>query len=269
MSITMFRATSFVQAFSAVNNVSVAFSKPLLTTIILTVPYSNHWRNQTASHSCFFAVISEFKKPEDWPKALALLQVAETTLYLIAAIVIYVYAGPDAPSPALSAAHSIVMRKVIWAIAIPTIVIAGVVYAHVAARYVFVRMFRGTKHMERRTKLSTAAWVLITFSIWVVAMIIASSIPVFNSLLSLVGALFVSWFSYGLPGLFWLWMYRGRWFTNHSQNISFAANVTLVITGFMLCVLGLWSSTVLIINDDERKPWSCMTNAAEAPPEFA
>jgi hypothetical protein len=78
------------------------------------------------------------------------------------------------------------------------IVIAGVIYAHVAAKYIYVRIFRGTKHMSKRTWLSVGSWVGIVLVLWVIAWIIAESIPVFNDLLSLISALFASWFTYGL-----------------------------------------------------------------------
>jgi hypothetical protein len=51
---------------------------------------------------------------------LILLQSFDMVLYMVTAIVIYVYVGPDVPSPALSAAGSGVVRKVIWGIAIPS-----------------------------------------------------------------------------------------------------------------------------------------------------
>ena len=242
----------------------------LLSPLVSLIPPSTNIRIQhtvanrrPASHSCFFSVIREFKKPEDWPKALALLQIADTTLYLIAAIVIYVYVGPNVPSPALSASNSQVMRKAIWGVAIPTIVIAGVIYSHVAAKYIFVRLFRNTRHMERRTKLSTIVWIGVTFGIWLLAMVIAESIPVFNSLLGLVAALFVSWFSYGLPGIFWLWMNKGTWFKSKRQTVKFALNVCLLFTGIVICVLGLWASGEAIANEKKSKPWTCASNAAE------
>lgn len=240
-SIEIVRQLPFTGAFLAVTNIAVAFS----------------------SHSCFFSVIGEFKEPNDWPKALALLQITDTALYLIAAVVIYVSVGPDVPSPALSASGSVTMRKAIWGIAIPTIVIAGVIYGHVAARYIFVRLFRNTKHAVRRTKLSTFAWFGITFGIWAFSMIIAESIPVFNSLLGLVSALFVSWFSYGLPGIFWLWMHHGNWFNRGAkQTMRFVANVLLVVIGACICVLGLWASIEAIANEEKTKPWTCASNAA-------
>ncbi|KAF4949573.1 hypothetical protein FSARC_13438 [Fusarium sarcochroum] len=240
-SIHVARELGFTGAFLAVTNIAISFS----------------------SHSCFFTVISEFKKPEDWPKALAFLQIVDTILYLLAAIVIYVFVGPDVPSPALSAAGSSTMRKVIWGIAIPTIVIAGVIYGHVASSYIFQRMFRNTKHMIRRTKLSTFAWFGVTFGTWALSMVIAESIPVFNNLLGLICALFASWFSYGLPGIFWLWMHYGNWFKDGKQTCRFVGNVILFLTGFLICVLGLWASIEAIAAGGSKKPWSCESNAAK------
>jgi amino acid permease len=99
------RTIGFSSAFLAVTNIAVAFS----------------------GHSCFFSIMSELKNPNDWPKALMLLQVCDTALYIVVSVVIYIYVGPNVPSPALSAAGSPVVRKIIWGIAIPTILIAGVV----------------------------------------------------------------------------------------------------------------------------------------------
>ncbi|KAJ4317235.1 hypothetical protein N0V84_007454 [Fusarium piperis] len=206
------RELGFTGAFLAVTNIAISFS----------------------SHSCFFTVISEFKKPEDWPKALAFLQIVDTTLYLLAAIVIYF-----------------------------PIVIAGVIYGHVASSYIFSRIFRNTKHMVRRTKLSNFAWFGITFSTWAISMVIAESIPVFNSLLGLICALFASWFSYGLPGIFWLWMHYGNWFKDWKQTCRFVSNVLLFLTGLLICVVGLWASIEAIATERTTKPWTCASNAKE------
>jgi amino acid permease len=239
-SIDLSRTIGFTSAFLSVTNIAVAFS----------------------GHSCFFSVLSEFKKPEEWPKALALLQVCDTTLYLVASIVIYVYVGPDVPSPALSAASSVTVRKAIWGIAIPTIVIAGVIYGHVAAKYIFVRVFAGTKHVVKKTKTGTIGWIVITIGIWAIGFVIAESIPVFSNLLGLLCALFASWFSYGLPGMFWLWMYYGEWFSSGKRIAMFVCNVLLVIIGTVICALGLWSSGEAIATDSGTSPWTCASNTA-------
>jgi hypothetical protein len=49
--------------------------------------------------------------------------------------------------------------------------------------------------MSKRTWLSLGSWILITLILWVVAWIIAESIPVFNDLLGLISALFASWYA--------------------------------------------------------------------------
>ena len=239
-SISVARTLGFSSAFLSVTNIAVAFS----------------------GHSCFFSVMSELKQPNDWPKALMLLQVCDTVLYIIVSVVVYVHVGPNVPSPALSAAASPVVRKVIWGIALPTIVLAGVIYAHVAAKYIFVRIFAGTKHIAKHTKLGLLGWLGITASIWIIAWVIAQSIPVFSNLLGLVCALFASWFSYGIPGSLWLWMYYGEWFTTPKRTVQFALNALLMLVGLLLCALGLWCSGEAIAHDVGTDPWSCKSNAA-------
>jgi hypothetical protein len=114
-----------------------------------------------------------------------MLQVVDTSLYIVTAMVIYRYAGPDVASPALSSAGPL-MKKVAYGLAIPTVVIAGVVFGHVACKYIYVRIFRGSAHMHQNSFLAIGSWVAIALGVWVVAWVIAESIPVFNELLSLI-----------------------------------------------------------------------------------
>lgn len=72
------------------------------------------------AHVAFFGLIAEMEKPEDFPKALCMLQFFEIALYVVAAIVIYYYVGDDVASPALGSAGPI-MKKVAYGIAIPTV----------------------------------------------------------------------------------------------------------------------------------------------------
>jgi amino acid permease len=264
---------SFASIFTAVmiTMIDVGIEKPIGTTSIevaRTIGFSSAFLSVTniavafSGHSCFFSVMSELKQPNDWPKALMLLQVCDTVLYIIVSVVVYVHVGPNVPSPALSAAASPVVRKVIWGIALPTIVLAGVIFAHVAAKYIFVRIFAGTKHIAKHTKLGLIGWLGVTASIWIIAWVIAQSIPVFSNLLGLVCALFASWFSYGIPGSLWLWMYYGEWFTTPKRTAQFALNALLVLVGLLLCALGLWCSGEAIAHDTGTDPWSCKSNAA-------
>lgn len=72
------------------------------------------------------------KNPKDFNKALAFLQISDTSLYVIAAVVIYKYVGYGVHSPALTSAAPL-YSIIAYAIATPTIVISGVINGHVAA----------------------------------------------------------------------------------------------------------------------------------------
>ncbi|KAG9655627.1 amino acid transporter, partial [Aureobasidium melanogenum] len=263
---------SFISIFSAVmiSMIAIGIHKPrgntpLAATTVL--PFTDAFVSVSniifayAGHSCFFGFLAEMKNPaKDWTKALIFLQTWDIGLYIIAATVIYVYAGPDVKSPALGSAGPII-KKVAWGIAIPTIIIAGVIYGHVAAKYIFVRCFRGTKHMTKRTKTSTLAWTGITLTIWVIAWVIAESIPNFNDLLSLISALFASHFTYTLSGVFGLFLNYGHWFDNWKQITQFIANWGVIAIGATVCVAGLYSSGTAIAADGGNGSWTCKSNA--------
>lgn len=155
--------TSFVNGFTAITNIVFAY----------------------CGHPGYFGFISEMKNPEDFPKCLCMQQGFEILLYTVSAAVIYRYAGDGVASPALGSTGP-VLRKVAYGIAIPTIVIGGVVLGHVAVKNVYVRIFRGTNVMHQRSLLGTGAWIGLALGYWIIAWIIAEAIPVFSDLLSLI-----------------------------------------------------------------------------------
>lgn len=231
-----------------------------------------------AGHLAFFSFQSELTDPKDFPKALFALQATDTSLYLVAAVIIYRYAGDGVQSPALLSTSPII-SKVVFGIAIGTIVIAGVIIAHVGAKTIYVRMFRGTKRMNQKSLVSYGTWVLIVLILWVVAWVIANAIPVFNDILNILAAAFASWFSFGLEGLFWLHMNKGT--INSVRKISLAIlNVFLVLMCCVLvstshslvkphwtdrdsqCGMGLWVSgeSVAISVKTAHAPFSCADN---------
>lgn len=57
---------------------------------------------------------------------------------------------------------------------------------HIACKSIYVRIFAGTNRMHNRDMVAIGTWIAIAFGIWVIAWIIASAIPVFNNLLSLI-----------------------------------------------------------------------------------
>jgi amino acid permease len=123
---------SFISIFSAVliSMIAIGIQKPRGNTplaVTTVLPFTDAFVSVSnivfayAGHSCFFGFLAEMKNPaKDWTKALIFLQVWDISLYIIAATVIYVFAGPDVTSPALGSAGPVI-RKVAWGIAIPTV----------------------------------------------------------------------------------------------------------------------------------------------------
>ncbi|KAJ5109989.1 hypothetical protein N7532_002634 [Penicillium argentinense] len=229
--------TDLFHAFTAVTNIVFAY----------------------CAHVAFFGLLAEMREPRDFPKALYMLQTFEIIFYVVAAVVIYYYAGQSVTSPALGSAGP-VLKKVAYGIAIPTIIGAGVVNGHVGLKYIYVRLFRGTDRMHRRDWTSYGSWVLIGLSCWIIAWIIADAIPVFSDLLSLISSLFASWFSYGLGGVYWLHINRGQWFSSPRKIFLAALNVCIVLIGGCMCGLGLYVSGKAIHDDASSNSFSCASN---------
>lgn len=64
--------------------------------------------------------MSETEDPRTFNKSLAMLQIVDTVLYLISALIIYKYVGPNVQSPAILSLNPL-MSKIAWGLAIPTV----------------------------------------------------------------------------------------------------------------------------------------------------
>ncbi|KAF2764290.1 hypothetical protein EJ03DRAFT_392117 [Teratosphaeria nubilosa] len=231
-------AVEFASAFASVTNIIFAY----------------------AGHVAFFSFISELRDPRDFPKALFFLQTCDIILYIVVSVVVYRYTGPDVASPALGSTETIV-KRVAYGIALPTIIIAGIIYAHVAAKYIYVRIFRGTRHMSKKTFLSVGSWLGIVLTLWIVAWVIAESIPVFNDLLGLISSLFASWFTYGLAGILWLYLNHGQWFCDGRKSALTIVNFLIFAMGAAICGIGLYATGTAIHDDaGSGASWSCADN---------
>ncbi|KZN86454.1 N amino acid transport system protein [Penicillium chrysogenum] len=230
--------TDLVQAFGAVTNIVFAY----------------------CAHVAFFGLLAEMEEPKDFPKALVMLQTFEVIFYTVAAVVIYYYVGQEVTSPALGSAGPI-LKKVAYGIAIPTIIGAGVVNGHIGLKYIYVRIFRGTDRMHKRDWVAIGSWIGIALTCWVIAWIIADAIPVFSDLLSLISSLFASWFSYGLGGVYWLHINKGRWLSSPRKIVLTIVNVCIILIGGCMCGLGLYVSGKAIHDNASNNSFSCASNA--------
>ena len=70
----------------------------------------------------------------------------------------------------------------------------------IPAKYIFIRLMRGSKHLVSNSWQHWTTWLGCTFGTVLIAYIIASAIPVFAGLISLVGALLGTLMSFQDPG---------------------------------------------------------------------
>ncbi|RJE23789.1 hypothetical protein PHISCL_03874 [Aspergillus sclerotialis] len=230
--------TDLVTAFTAVNNIVFAY----------------------IGHVAWFGIMAELKDPRDFTKALTLLQVLDITIYIIVAAVTYNYAGSGVGSPALSST-SPVMQKVAYGIALPTIIIAGVIFCPVGSKYIYLRVFAGTDRVHKRDFIATGSWIVINLGMWIIAWIIAEAVPVFDNLLSLISSIFGSWFSFGIPAIFWLYMYYGEYTSSWKKMLITLVNLGCIGIAGVICGLGLYASGKAIHDNPSSESFSCKNNA--------
>lgn len=156
-----------------------------------------------------------------------------SAFYALVAIVIYYYGGADVESPALSSIPPL-FAKIAYGLAFPTIVVAGVVNGHVAAKITYIGLWQWRKKIaaiHERSLRSIGSWIGINSALWFIAWIIAESVPDFHVLLALVSALFSGWFSFGLTGVMWIYMNRSLLRVNNKKKLLTALNASIVCIG--------------------------------------
>lgn len=196
--------------------------------------------------------IAEMKNPYDFRKALWVVTICEIILFSLVGGIVYGYTGSQYnTAPAFGSLGNDVYKKVSFSFMIPTLIFLGVLYASVSARFVFFRLFEGTRHKSNHTVLGWASWGAILACLWVLAFIIAEVIPFFSELLSLMSSLFDSFFGWIFWGVAYLRMrrvdygskfYKVRGFRGW---FGFILNVFIILVGIFFLSVGTYVSNTL------------------------
>ncbi|EIW64827.1 uncharacterized protein TRAVEDRAFT_42240 [Trametes versicolor FP-101664 SS1] len=197
-----------------------------------------------AGHFMFFILISEMRKPEDAMKAAWVLQGFSTVFYAVFSVVIYVYLGSTVASPALLSLPP-VWSKITFAIGMVNFLISGALYTHAAAKLVFFRFFRHSRHVYSHTILGWAIWVLLCFAAVAIAFIFATAVPIFSDMTGITASLFASWYTYGIAGFFWLYdtfYLKGGLDALRRRWIGTSLAAATVLAGAFMCVAGTYVS---------------------------
>lgn len=122
---------------------------------------------------------------------------------------------------------------------------AGGLYAHTAAKLVFIRFFRHSRHVHSHTWLGWIVWLCLCFTAVAIAFVFATAVPIFSYLISIAAAVFASWYTYGLAGFFWLhdtYHLRSGWSALRKMWFGSCLAVLTIISGAFVCVAGTFVS---------------------------
>ncbi|KAF4451049.1 hypothetical protein F53441_5913 [Fusarium austroafricanum] len=212
----------------------------------------------------FFSIAAEMKRPEHYTRSLMICQGAVTITYIVIGCVVYIYCGSFVASPALGSAGHLI-KRVAYGISLPGLLATTVLVIHFAAKYVFVRLLRGTRHLTSNSWQHWSTWLACTIITTVIAYLIASGIPVFGGLVSLVGALLGTLMSFQLYGCMWLHdNYRkGKQSPNLKWYLMVAFSVFVIVSGTFLMIGGTYGSIVGIIDSYKAEGGSAAFSCAD------
>ncbi|CAI7582203.1 unnamed protein product [Penicillium bialowiezense] len=198
----------------------------------------------------FFSIVSEMRDPRQYTSAMLACQAAVTAIYAVLGCVIYYYCGTYVSSPALGSAGGTI-KIISYAFAIPGLFVSMTIVTHIPAKFIFVHALRGSRHLTSNTPTHWISWLGCTCGITVIAWIIASTIPAFDALVSLIGALLGPVMCMQPMGAMWLY---DNWWKNadRKKNMSWIIaglwSVALIVLGTFLMVAGTYGSVMGIID---------------------
>jgi amino acid permease len=212
----------------------------------------------------YFGIISEMRQPRLYHRAMLINQTFVTTVYIVIGSVVYWYCGQYVSQPSLgSAGH--VMKKICYGLSIPGLFFSVILWVHIPAKFIFVRILRGSDHLTKNSVTHWATWLVASFACTTIAYIIGSAIPILNSIISLVGALIAPTLCITPFGAMWLhdnvkgrdWRSLSTW----KKAQTFWA-IFIILVGVFITVAGTYGAVVTIIQQPgEGSPWSCADNS--------
>ncbi|WVR00370.1 hypothetical protein IAU59_007513 [Kwoniella sp. CBS 9459] len=213
----------------------------------------------------YFSIVGEMREPKDYTKTIVVGQSLMTGLYLVVAAVVYHFAGQYIASPALGTAGHVV-KKVCYGLALPGLAAGGVMIVHVSAKYVFVRILRNSPHLSKNTPTHFIAWFGSIALICGLGFVIAESIPFFNDLLSLIGALLNTLICIQVESYMWIWdNWRSPSRGTLKWKLLFAMNVIFHCIGWFISVAGTYAAVVTLHHNFQdgnlSRPFSCADNS--------
>ncbi|KAI9631891.1 transmembrane amino acid transporter protein-domain-containing protein [Dioszegia hungarica] len=224
--------------FYAITPVAPAFAAGVAACVTIFV--------SSAGTSAFIPVISEMKRPQDYRKALYTCMGFVTAVYLAFALVVYKWCGRYVASPSLGSAGP-TLEKVAYGVGLLGLLASGMIYVHVGAKYLFVRLLRDSRHLQEKTVQHWVIWLSCSIGLSLLAFVLASAIPIFNYLVALVGSICFCPLALMFPAIL---HFYDNWNDIKTgsvmQKAEWVLNMILLVLGAFLCVSGTYGVILLI-----------------------
>ncbi|KAJ5825325.1 hypothetical protein N7474_002463 [Penicillium riverlandense] len=215
----------------------------------------------------YFSIAAEMRDLRYFNRAVFLSQLCSTVLYVTVGATVYYYCGTMVASPALGSAGPLI-KSVSYGIALPGLIASTTILIHIPSKYLFVRILRGSQHLTSNTFIHWSTWIGCTFGCTIIAYVIASGIPVFNNLLSLIGALLGAILAYQAAGCMWFY---DNWSDIHTTKrtwrwiaLAFWSGF-LIVVGTFITIAGTYGSVVNIVDSLQKegssRSWTCVDNS--------
>jgi len=214
--------------------------------------------------SMYLPVLSEMRYPQHYRKAAITTGILNGAMYLTFSLVIYRWCGVYLATPAFGSAGPL-FKKISYGIALPGLVIGVGIYQHVAAKYIFVRLLRDSRHFQKNTLVHWGTWIGCNLLLGVLGFVVAEAVPILNYLLGLAGSLCFAPFSLIFPALLWMQDFSAHRSGSAKQRVQYYFHIFVVLLGSFMVVAGTYSVSVAI-RDAYRsglisKVFSCADNS--------
>ncbi|OJJ96913.1 hypothetical protein ASPACDRAFT_1890752 [Aspergillus aculeatus ATCC 16872] len=197
----------------------------------------------------FPSFIAEMERPQDFPKALAVLTGISVILFIVPPAIGFRYLGQYATAPAFGSLGTVAYKKASFGFVIAPTLIIAVIYANVSAKFVFGHLMGRSRHAHSNTVIGWGVWLGLMAAIWILGFIFSEVIPSMGDFLSLLGAAFDSFFGFIFFAVAYWQLYKGKLFAGAGRSIMTVIHVFIMACGLFLLGPGLYAAVEAIIAD--------------------
>lgn len=189
--------------------------------------------------SMYLPILSEMRSPKEYHKAVYVSGFLIGALYLSLSLVIYRYCGIWIATPAFGSAGTL-FKKISYGVALPGLIIGTGIYSHVAAKYLFVRVLRGSRHLQDNTPTHWCTWLGINILLGALSYIVAEAVPILNYLLALASSLCFAPFSLIFPAILWMYDFKHLRTGSLGDRTIYGFHVVIALVGAFMVLGGTY-----------------------------